>query len=108
MKNEFLETVLDRTREAAQRWREEANDRRAVSTTDPVADALHFCARELEDHVEAIRASYDFLTTQDYAALMNVHENTVREWITQGKLEAYRGGEKKRGRWLIPRTARPK
>ena len=40
-------------------------------------------------------------TTSEVAEILGVHADTVREWIREGRLEAFRPSGKKKGRYRI-------
>ncbi len=72
-------------------WREEATRRRKLTPNDAGADTLDYCAAEMARHVELQRAGTHRLTVEQYAALKGVSEQTVRNWIRRGELEAEPG-----------------
>lgn len=86
-------------------WRDEAQKRRRVSQADPVADTLDYCAAELARTVDEMRVGLHRVTVEQYAKLQNppVSEQTVRNWITRGELQAERGA---RGGWVIDPKAK--
>jgi len=45
-----------------------------------------------------------WLTVQQVAELLQLHPETVREWLREGKLEGVRLGERRTG-WRIPESA---
>jgi len=46
----------------------------------------------------------DFLSIKEFALLIRVHENTVRNMIRTGKLNAFRVGDKPKSGWRIARS----
>lgn len=77
-------------RDLAFEWRMKAAERRKVSKVDQAADALDFCAGELEQRVQAIESEPTRLTVEQYAKLahVDVTPQTVRSWIRAGRLPA--------------------
>ncbi len=69
-------------------WRAEAERRRQVAKADPAADALDYCAGELEAHCALLRAECVTVTVEQYAAAHQVSVQTVRNWIHSGELPA--------------------
>lgn len=73
----------------AREWRDEAERRRALSRTDPVADTLAFCASELVSRVRAVSVTErESITVERFAELMGVSAQTVRQWCRRGLVPA--------------------
>lgn len=87
----------------AREWRDEAERRREMSKTDPVADTLAFCASELVARVRAVAViESDSVTVERYAEIAGVTPQTVRQWCRRGLVQAHLSG---RG-WLIRMDAK--
>lgn len=85
-----LDIAIATVRTVAEGWEKEAKERRRISATDPVADALDYCASEVMGELRDIERSSRYLTTDEYAAAVGVDVQTVRRWIRAGKLAAIR------------------
>ena len=86
MKDDIVSAVEAVTRT----WESEASKRRHISKTDPVADALEYCAGEIVSRVKAVQLSAPGLTVEQYAKLPHVRvtPQTVRSWIRNRQLLA--------------------
>ncbi|HTG26087.1 MAG TPA: helix-turn-helix domain-containing protein [Reyranella sp.] len=84
-------------------WRAEAERRRKVAKSDPVADALDWCAGELDTRCAMLKAECATVSVEQYAAAHGIAEQTVRNWIHQGQLPAERAG---RGYRIAPNAVR--
>ena len=84
-------------------WREEAHKRRGISSTDPVADTLEYCAGELTARLRTITQETEYLSPEEYARLphVDVTPQTVRHWIRTNQLPAEHGPKGYR----IPKSA---
>ena len=73
----------------ARTWTDEVKKRRLISKTDPVADAIEYCAGELVSRLHAVKKD-NRLTVDQYAKLphVDVTPQTVRYWIRTGQLQA--------------------
>lgn len=69
---------------------DEVRRRRNVSTVDPVADGIAYAASELKTRVGTLIAPGRELTPAEWGAEQDppVVEQTVRNWIKAGELEA--------------------
>jgi len=93
----------------AREWRDEAERRRVLSKTDPVADTLAFCASELSARIRTVSvAEREGVAAERYAASNGVSPQTVRLWCRRGLVPARKIGSG----WMIrsdaPRPAREK
>lgn len=86
----------------ARDWRAEAERRRGISATDPVADTLAYCAGELVNRVHALTfVVKDGQTVDAFAAKHDVTAQTVRQWCRRALVPAQLTS---RG-WIIAATA---
>lgn len=72
----------------ARTWKQEAEKRRSISKTDPVADTLEYCAGELAARLKAVEETAQFLTVAEFAQRESVTEQTVRNWIKNKRIVA--------------------
>lgn len=81
-----------------------ADQRRAVTPSDPAAEVLAYAARELAHVLDEVTAPGQMLTVEQFAATQvpRVDPRTVRRWIRAGELDAVRAA----GGWKIPVRAR--
>lgn len=79
--------ILDRL---AKKWKAEAGRRKKISAVDPVADAIDYCAAELEVALKDAELADAFLTVEQYAARVQKSKQTVRGWCRKGKVPAER------------------
>lgn len=79
---------LEPVRKIASGWKSEVARRRKVSGTDPIADALDYCAAEVLDAVREAEAADQWLSVTDYAAKHGKRASTVRRWCRRGLLGA--------------------
>lgn len=87
----------------ARDWRAEAERRRGISATDPVADTLAYCAGEIETRVRSLTfVARDGVTVDAFAATCEVTAQTVRQWCRRAMVPAQLTS---RG-WLIAATAK--
>lgn len=95
--------VIGAVERVTRTWRHEAEERRRISKSDPVADTLEYCAGELAARLRAIVAETEYLTPEEYAKLphIKVTPQTVRGWIRTGQLAAKEGPKG----YLIPKGA---
>lgn len=82
-------------------WRQEAEERRRISKSDPVADTLDYCAGELAARLRALAVESETETVEQRAARDGVTPQTVRAWIRTGQLPAGNGPKG----YLIPKSA---
>jgi DNA-binding transcriptional regulator YiaG len=80
--------ILDEAKRAQASWKEEAQKRRAISSLDPVADTLDFCAADLAERLRTATRAAEEMTPEQYAAAEGVTVQTVRNWIRRGQLVA--------------------
>lgn len=82
--------VVTAAKGLARGWIDEAKNRRKISRSDPVAEALEYCAGELEARLKAVEHD-NRLTVEQYARLphVDVTPQTVRTWIRTGQLQAH-------------------
>jgi hypothetical protein len=74
-------------------WKREAEKRRAVSKTDPVADTLEYCAGELAARLRDASAADQYETVEERARRERVTPQTVRNWIRTSQLAAEEGAK---------------
>jgi excisionase family DNA binding protein len=101
----MLYELLDSVQTVSRGWRSEAERRRKVAKADPVAEALDFCAGELESHCTLLRAEYATVSVEQYANANNASVQTIRNWIHDGTLPAERTA---RGYRIAPNAVRMK
>ena len=83
------DAVIGTAEGVAGEWREEAERRRALSKTDPVADTLAFCASELVSRMRAVSITErESVTVERFAGTMRVSAQTVRQWCRRGLVPA--------------------
>jgi excisionase family DNA binding protein len=99
----LLDRVLDDVEKKAAQWERMVAEQRAVTTVNPPADAVEYCAKDLRVLVQRIRENTEELTPEQYARQQGVSAETVRAWIRRGRLAFRTAG---RG-YLIPRDAKP-
>jgi hypothetical protein len=75
----------------AKTWRKEAEERRRISKSDPIADTLDYCAGELAARLRAIAADAQLESVEQRAKREGVTVQTIREWIRTGQLGAQHG-----------------
>jgi hypothetical protein len=98
----MIEQMLAEVRKIGEAWKEEAARRRAMTSVDPGADTLTFCAAELGKKLDELDQANYWLTPEQYGELHRVTDQTVRNWIERGELPDAVAGPKG---WKIPRTA---
>jgi hypothetical protein len=86
----MLDTVFASIRSQCKAWEKEAAHRRAISSSDPVADTLIWCASELEEAIRLLENDSEWLTPEEYGAQYKpeISGQTVRNWIHRGELKA--------------------
>lgn len=85
-------------------WEREAEQRKGRTPTDPVADAIASCARDLRQTMTRVDQESAYLTVAQYAGQHGVHESSVRRWCMAGELA---GAQKDHNDdWRIPRDAK--
>lgn len=82
--------------------RQLATDRREVSTVDPAADGIDYCAGRLERLQSVIEAETAHLSPAEFAEIHGVKPAQVRRWIRNGELPVL---ETQGGQYLIKATA---
>ena len=85
----ILDAVFASDRELAKAWQREASERRGRAATDPVADTLDSCARELLDRTEELQETSTWVSAEEYAQLHGCTPQTVRGWIRREELAAH-------------------
>lgn len=98
----MLEIIFAQIKGLQRTWHNEAERRRKVTSTDPVADTIDYCAGEVEQLVKRLEEDTAMLTPGEYAKLHKTTPQTVTAWCRAGKIA---GAEPKGRSWLIPRTA---
>lgn len=85
-----MDFVIGAVEGVTRTWREEAEARRKISRSDPIADTLDWCAGELAARLRAVSAETEYLTPEEYARLphVNVTAQTVRTWCRTEQLPA--------------------
>jgi hypothetical protein len=86
----MTDVLVDAIKGVTRTWADEAEKRRLISKTDPVADALIYCAGEIVSRVKAVQLSAPGLSVEQYAKLPHVRvtPQTVRAWIRNRQLLA--------------------
>ena len=79
------------------RWRSDAETRKARFPADQIANVLELAAAELDEVIVGL--STQPLSPAEYAVKAGVSPQAVTKWCRQGRLEAYRD---ECGRWWIP------
>lgn len=72
----------------ARTWRQEAELRRRISKTDPIADTLDYCAGEIAARLRAVEETGKLLTVEQFARRESVTPQTVRNWIRGSRVAA--------------------
>jgi excisionase family DNA binding protein len=99
----LLDRLLDDVERKAEQWEAMVSQQRRLTTVNPPADAVEYCAKDLRALVEQLRANTEELTPEQYAKLHGVSAETVRAWIRKQRLAARDTG---RG-YLIRKDATP-
>lgn len=100
--SEHIVSPVVAARKTARNWVEEARRRRELSKHDPIAEALDYCAAEIQETMRPFDDPTRSLTPAQYGAEHGgVSAQAVTKWIRNGELEATRGP---RG-WQIARSA---
>jgi excisionase family DNA binding protein len=97
----MIDTVFAAMRTLAGEMQTEAAKRKAMTPTDPAAEASLYWAERLTLRVAELEADAEHVTPAQYASLHGVTEQTVRNWIRRGELAAE---DTPRG-YRIPRAA---
>jgi excisionase family DNA binding protein len=84
----MADVVLSVVAGVARTWRQEAEERRRISKTDPIADTLEYCAGEISARLKSIEETEQFLTVAEFANRESVTDQTVRNWIRAGRIAA--------------------
>jgi hypothetical protein len=96
----------DLVRGWAKEYEREADERRRRWSADPLADAFAYVAADLEERAKQLTAAAETLSPAEYAAQLpadqRVTEQSVRNWIHRGELDAVLGPHGYR----IPKGAR--
>lgn len=84
--------ALGEVKSVARGWRQEAEKRRQIARTDPVAEALEWCAGELDTRVGMLERDLatETVSVAEYAVIAGVTVQSVRAWIRNGELTARR------------------
>ena len=98
---QIIEAVILGIGQICDKWRAEAEQRRRHDPNDQVAAAIDVCADELNQCLGQMSQTFEFVTPAQYAELHNVTDQTVRNWIRKGELEAHQTAKGS----LIRRTA---
>lgn len=72
------------------KWKAESSRRKQITSVDPVADAIDYCAGELDEALKDAMAAERRLTVEEYAAKVRKSPQTVRAWCRRGKIKAER------------------
>lgn len=76
-------------------YQREADERRRRWSADPLADAFAYVAADLEERASQLAAAAETLSPAEYAARLppaeRVTEQSVRNWIKRGELDAVEG-----------------
>lgn len=85
----MTDVVVSAVEGVTRTWTQEAEKRRRISRSDPVADTLEYCAGELKSRLRAVYGD-NRLTVEQYAKLphVDVTPQTVRHWIRTHQLQA--------------------
>jgi hypothetical protein len=89
----MTDRVVDAIDRVTKTWRLEAEERRRISTSDPVADTLVYCAGELAARLRALASESTYETVEAVAAREGVTPQTVRTWIRTNQLPAEHGAK---------------
>jgi hypothetical protein len=99
----MLEVVFAQLRAMKDNWHSEAARRRKVTSTDPVADTIDYCAGEAEQLLARLEEDTTTLSPSEFGKLHKTSPQTVTAWCRSGKI----AGAVPNGRsWRIPRSAR--
>lgn len=99
----LLDRLLKDVEAKAEQWETMVSQQRALTTVNPPADAVEYCAKDLRALVAKLRTNTEELTPEQFAALQGVSAETVRAWIRKKRLAARDTG---RG-YLIAKDATP-
>jgi hypothetical protein len=105
------DVVVSKVKATSKTWRDEALRRRGISKSDPVADALDYCAGEITTVLQLVASETQHLTVDQFARKAGVTAQTVRTWIRDGRTPATlgaRGYEISRDTPIPRRTLRRK
>jgi hypothetical protein len=97
----MTDIVVEAIDRVTKTWREEAEERRRISKSDPVADTLVYCAGELSARLRSLTAESTYESVEAFAAREGVTPQTVRAWIRTEQIPAEHGPKGYR----IPRGA---
>lgn len=97
------EPVIERMKQLATTWQQEAKAARERSRINPVADTTESLASELLAELDDVEKATRMLTVQQFADANNTNPSTVRRWCVRGELPA---DKDLKGDWIIPRGAR--
>lgn len=84
----MLDAVYAAMRKIADEWKSDAAKRKKLTATDPVADALEYCADEVIDQIQTLKLNKHTLTVKEYADMKGKSPQTIRNWIHRGELDA--------------------
>ena len=85
------DVVVSKVKATSKTWRDEAKRRRGISKSDPVADALDYCAGEITTVLELVASQPRPFTVDEFARDGRVTAQTVRTWIRDGVVPATLG-----------------
>lgn len=86
----MIDDVVSAVKAVVGTWETEVAKRRQITKTDPVADAIEYCAGEIVSRVKEVQLNTPGLTPEQYAKLphVGVTAQTVRHWIRTRQLLA--------------------
>lgn len=101
----MIDAIAETAYSVADGWKEEVKQRRRISSVDPVADAIEYCAADLCERIARAAKVSERLSPEEYAALphVGVSAQAVRRWCRLGQLPGAIDTEKG---WQIPREAK--
>lgn len=98
-----MSSTTARFEKMVESWRSEVARRRKVTGVDPIADAIDYCAAQLEVEVKEAKAEDQYLSVAEYAALTGKTTATVRKWCRLGRIHAEKTVD---GDYRIPKNPR--
>lgn len=91
----------DRFFELVEKWKAEASTRKVRTPSDPAAETMESCGRDLAAVLDEIDHDTAWLTPTQYGELHHVRPQTVTRWIRESELAA----EETPNGYLIARDA---